>query len=351
MCPPNTQSSGRAPPRSSVSRNGRFFAATSLTFLKSCFKRTWKPLIARLARLGATANQVTIASLVASLVVGILVTMHADDRVYFGFLPVWLVLRMGLATIDGTLATDFGQKSRLGGILNEARRRAVRRRIDLAIRIRAALRTGRDRSCDRTRGPLRTCGNCRTGAGGLTADRWPVREDGPQLGLRRARHLDRGRRNSPRAGSRAPARLRAPVGRDHRQSSAICGRGGQSRRFEGNNRSASSAGACCSTLISDGSEHEEPSNDASDQRTAMQGAWQEGLQHGTRHPREATLRRSCQGSGDDLCRATCARWVGLVLGTRQRRPGTHAADRRGLPSWENLRHSHYLKQLDCELPI
>jgi len=27
---------------------------------------------------------------------------------------------MGCATIDGTLAIDFGQKSRLGGVLNEA---------------------------------------------------------------------------------------------------------------------------------------------------------------------------------------------------------------------------------------
>jgi CDP-diacylglycerol--glycerol-3-phosphate 3-phosphatidyltransferase len=34
-------------------------------------------------------------------------------------LPVWLLIRMVLATIDGTLVVEFGQKSRLGGILNE----------------------------------------------------------------------------------------------------------------------------------------------------------------------------------------------------------------------------------------
>jgi CDP-diacylglycerol--glycerol-3-phosphate 3-phosphatidyltransferase len=37
----------------------------------------------------------------------------------FAILPVWLLARMGCATIDGTLAIEFGQKSRLGGILNE----------------------------------------------------------------------------------------------------------------------------------------------------------------------------------------------------------------------------------------
>ncbi len=34
-------------------------------------------------------------------------------------LPVWLFLRMALNAIDGMLAREFGQKSRLGGYLNE----------------------------------------------------------------------------------------------------------------------------------------------------------------------------------------------------------------------------------------
>jgi hypothetical protein len=51
-------------------------------------------------------TEVTIASLVGSLVVGIFVAMHADASIGFGLLSVWLVLRMCLATIDGTLAID-----------------------------------------------------------------------------------------------------------------------------------------------------------------------------------------------------------------------------------------------------
>jgi CDP-diacylglycerol--glycerol-3-phosphate 3-phosphatidyltransferase len=38
----------------------------------------------------------------------------------FAILPAWLAARTAFAAIDGTLAIEFGQKSRLGGILNEA---------------------------------------------------------------------------------------------------------------------------------------------------------------------------------------------------------------------------------------
>jgi CDP-diacylglycerol--glycerol-3-phosphate 3-phosphatidyltransferase len=35
-------------------------------------------------------------------------------------LPIWLPVRMACAAIDGTLAIEFRQQSRLGGVLNEA---------------------------------------------------------------------------------------------------------------------------------------------------------------------------------------------------------------------------------------
>src|ERR1700722_15983629 len=49
---------------------------------------------------------------------GMLSSFHSH-RALFGLLPVWLLVRMACATIDGTLAIDFGQKSLFGGILNE----------------------------------------------------------------------------------------------------------------------------------------------------------------------------------------------------------------------------------------
>jgi CDP-diacylglycerol--glycerol-3-phosphate 3-phosphatidyltransferase len=96
-----------------------FLAATSLNALKPLLKRALRPLVERLVRAGITANQVTIISLVGSIVVGSWLSVHADGKAVWGLLPAWMLARMALATIDGTLAIDFGQKSRFGGVLNE----------------------------------------------------------------------------------------------------------------------------------------------------------------------------------------------------------------------------------------
>jgi CDP-diacylglycerol---glycerol-3-phosphate 3-phosphatidyltransferase len=108
-----------------VSRSRRrpraaFLAATSLTFFKPRFRRALRPLVGMLFRAGVTANQVTVTSLIGSLAVGGLLLVSDHRSALFGLLPAWQFARMGLATIDGTLAIDFGQKSRLGGCLNEA---------------------------------------------------------------------------------------------------------------------------------------------------------------------------------------------------------------------------------------
>ena len=96
-----------------------YTASTSLTFLKPRLKESLRPWAARLSRSGVTANQVTLTSLVGSVVVGVLLCVFAADRGLFAILPIWLAGRTACATIDGTLAVDFGQKSRLGGFLNE----------------------------------------------------------------------------------------------------------------------------------------------------------------------------------------------------------------------------------------
>jgi CDP-diacylglycerol--glycerol-3-phosphate 3-phosphatidyltransferase len=96
-----------------------FLAVTTLTLLKPRFRRRLRPVAAWLASRGVTANQVTVTSLIGSLVVGAALSIFGDHPGIFGLLPAWLLVRMGCATIDGTLAVDFGQKSRVGGILNE----------------------------------------------------------------------------------------------------------------------------------------------------------------------------------------------------------------------------------------
>jgi CDP-diacylglycerol--glycerol-3-phosphate 3-phosphatidyltransferase len=91
----------------------------SIYALKPKFQALLRPLTAGLAQRGITANQVTVAAAVASVSVGIFIAWRAPQRWPFLLLPLWMFLRMALNAIDGMLAREFGQKSRLGAYLNE----------------------------------------------------------------------------------------------------------------------------------------------------------------------------------------------------------------------------------------
>lgn len=91
--------------------------------LKPRFQALLRPLVGRLAAAGVTANQVTLAAAVVSVAVGVgvaaAVAGDAGGRLVFLALPVWLFVRMALNAVDGMLAREHGQKSRLGAYLNE----------------------------------------------------------------------------------------------------------------------------------------------------------------------------------------------------------------------------------------
>jgi phosphatidylglycerophosphate synthase len=91
----------------------------TLYALKPRFQGLLRPLVARLASAGVTANQVTVAAALGSVGVAAIVIVYADQRSVFLLLPLWLFVRMGLNAIDGMLAREFAQKSRLGAYLNE----------------------------------------------------------------------------------------------------------------------------------------------------------------------------------------------------------------------------------------
>jgi CDP-diacylglycerol---glycerol-3-phosphate 3-phosphatidyltransferase len=96
-----------------------FLTGTTLTFLKPQLKKLLYPVAALLARIGVTANQVTLASLAGSIAVGAVLCAFLDRHALFLILPAWVIVRTACASLDGTLAVEFGQKSRLGGVLNE----------------------------------------------------------------------------------------------------------------------------------------------------------------------------------------------------------------------------------------
>ncbi|HEY2817084.1 MAG TPA: CDP-alcohol phosphatidyltransferase family protein [Casimicrobiaceae bacterium] len=91
----------------------------SIYALKPRFQALLRPLAVQLARTGVTANGVTIAAAVISIVVGAFVAWHAPDRTPFVLIPLWMFVRMALNTLDGMLAREFGQQTRLGAFLNE----------------------------------------------------------------------------------------------------------------------------------------------------------------------------------------------------------------------------------------
>jgi len=93
----------------------------SLYQLKPKFQNTLRPLVNYLAGKGITANWITVSAFILSLLAGLLIYFFAGRNVLiYLILPVFLFIRMALNAIDGMLAREHNQQTRLGAILNEA---------------------------------------------------------------------------------------------------------------------------------------------------------------------------------------------------------------------------------------
>ena len=84
--------------------------------LKPRFQGLLRPIVAWLAAAGVTANQVTVATGAVSILLG--AGLALEHRGWI-LLPVFLPVRMALNAMDGMLAREYGQKSKLGAALNE----------------------------------------------------------------------------------------------------------------------------------------------------------------------------------------------------------------------------------------
>jgi len=87
--------------------------------IKPRFQALLRPLVARLAAAGVTANQITIGTAILSLAGGALCLAALGSRTVLGVIAALLAVRMGLNAIDGMLAREHDQKSRAGFIYNE----------------------------------------------------------------------------------------------------------------------------------------------------------------------------------------------------------------------------------------
>jgi len=90
----------------------------SIYELKPRFQALLRPFVAALARAGITANAVTLFACVLSVALGAFLAWQPRPAAFL-LLPAWLFARMALNAVDGMLAREFGQQSRLGGYLNE----------------------------------------------------------------------------------------------------------------------------------------------------------------------------------------------------------------------------------------
>ena len=91
----------------------------SIYELKPKFQNLLRPFAIKLEARGVTANQVTLAACTISVILGLILTALSDYEWLFILIPIWLFVRMALNAIDGMLAREFNQQSRLGGYLNE----------------------------------------------------------------------------------------------------------------------------------------------------------------------------------------------------------------------------------------
>ena len=91
----------------------------SIYLLKPRFQALLRPTVGALARAGVTANQVTLAACGLSVALGLGLYAAGAPRNGLLLVPLWLLLRMALNAVDGLLAREHGQASRLGALLNE----------------------------------------------------------------------------------------------------------------------------------------------------------------------------------------------------------------------------------------
>ncbi|VXA54271.1 putative CDP-alcohol phosphatidyltransferase [Acinetobacter proteolyticus] len=94
----------------------------SIYQLKPAFQNLLRPFVQWLYAKKITANQVTLLAMFISVVLAVaLYCLHLYQQplILFLLFPVWMLVRMGFNAIDGMLAREFNQQSKLGAYLNE----------------------------------------------------------------------------------------------------------------------------------------------------------------------------------------------------------------------------------------
>ena len=87
--------------------------------LKPKFQELLRPIANALYQLGFTPNQVTIAAILLSANLGLLLLLHRITPVFLLVIPLGLFFRMALNALDGMMAKEHKMQTPTGEILNE----------------------------------------------------------------------------------------------------------------------------------------------------------------------------------------------------------------------------------------
>ncbi len=87
--------------------------------LKPKFQQLLMPILNFLHHRKITANQITIGSIVFSLIIALFFWYADRFPIFFLVLPIGLLIRMALNALDGMMARLFNQTSKTGEVLNE----------------------------------------------------------------------------------------------------------------------------------------------------------------------------------------------------------------------------------------
>ena len=91
----------------------------SIYKLKPKFQKLLMPLLQLLYGLGVTPNFLTVFTILFSFFIGYLLFLGIENKIYFLFVSLGLLLRMMLNALDGMMASTYNLKSKEGEILNE----------------------------------------------------------------------------------------------------------------------------------------------------------------------------------------------------------------------------------------
>lgn len=91
----------------------------SIYQLKPKFQALLRPILDALHRKGITANQITLFSILWSLLIAVLFWLADQHHWFYLSLPIGLLVRMALNALDGMMARVYKQQSKKGEVLNE----------------------------------------------------------------------------------------------------------------------------------------------------------------------------------------------------------------------------------------